>query len=100
MADVFFRFPHTPHVQWLGSGEPRGDKLLSASEVNELLLAELTVEEKIDGANVGFSVGPDGKLRAQNRGAWIERDTGGQFNTSGGGQAVTRRIWSVCWVNT
>ncbi|WP_257296586.1 RNA ligase family protein [Endozoicomonas sp. YOMI1] len=78
MAD-FFRFPQTPHIHWLGSGEPRGDKLLPASEVNQLLLAELTVEEKVDGANVGFSVGPDGKLKAQNRGAWIERDTGGQF---------------------
>ncbi|WP_299734861.1 RNA ligase family protein [uncultured Endozoicomonas sp.] len=79
MNDDFFRFPHTPHIQWLGSGEPRGDKLLSGNEVNELLSAELTVEEKIDGANVGFSVGSDGKLRAQNRGAWIERDAGGQF---------------------
>lgn len=75
----FFQFPHTPHIQWLGSGEPRGDKLLSANEVKELLQAELTVEEKIDGANIGFSVGGDGKLRAQNRGAWIERDAGGQF---------------------
>ncbi|WP_422443919.1 MULTISPECIES: RNA ligase family protein [unclassified Endozoicomonas] len=79
MTDDFFRFPHTPHIQWLGSGEPRGDKLLSDSEVYELLHAKLTVEEKVDGANVGFSVGPDGKLRAQNRGAWIERDIGGQF---------------------
>ena len=79
MADDFFRFPHTPHIQWLGSGKPRGDKLLSANEVKELLQAELTVEEKIDGANVGFSVDADGKLRAQNRGAWIEQDAGGQF---------------------
>ena len=54
MAD-FFWFPRAPHVQWLGSGEPRGDKLLSTSKANELLLAELTVEEKVDGANVGLS---------------------------------------------
>ncbi|OQX38204.1 MAG: hypothetical protein B0D91_04745 [Oceanospirillales bacterium LUC14_002_19_P2] len=79
MTDDFFRFPHTPHIEWLGSGEPRGDKMLSAPEVDELFQAKLTVEEKIDGANVGFSVGGDGKLRAQNRGAWIERDAGGQF---------------------
>lgn len=32
------------------------------------------VEEKVDGANVGFSVDDRGALRAQNRGAFIERD--------------------------
>nr|MDT0252543.1 hypothetical protein [Endozoicomonas sp.] len=71
MTTDFFRFPQTPHIQWLGSGKPRGDKMLSATDAEELLQAELTVEEKIDGANVGFSVSTDEKLRAQNRGAWL-----------------------------
>ncbi|WP_062270392.1 RNA ligase family protein [Endozoicomonas arenosclerae] len=79
MTADFLRFPHTPHIQWLGSGEPRGDKLLPESVARNLLDSELTIEEKVDGANVGFSLGTDGNLRAQNRGAWIERDAGGQF---------------------
>lgn len=79
MIDDFFRFPHTPHIKWLGQSEPRGDKLLSDEEAAEMLSFSLTVEEKVDGANVGFSVGSDGRLRAQNRGAWIEHDAGGQF---------------------
>jgi hypothetical protein len=68
----FFRFPHTPHVAWLGSGEPRDDKVLSPGEVRELLADEVVVEEKIDGANLGFSVGDDGVLRAQNRGSYLD----------------------------
>ncbi len=68
----FFRFPHTPHVAWLGKGSPRGDKLLAPHEVRELLSGEVVVEEKVDGANLGFSVGEDGALRAQNRGRYLE----------------------------
>lgn len=79
MSDDFFRFPHTPHIEWLGKGEPRGDKLMLPHQVEEVLDAFLTVEEKVDGANVGFSLDATGKLRAQNRGAWTERDAGGQF---------------------
>jgi hypothetical protein len=70
----FFRFPHTPHVAWLGPGKPRDDKVLSPREVSELLAGEVVVEEKIDGANLGFSVGEDGTLRAQNRGSYVDLD--------------------------
>ncbi|MGV3590570.1 MAG: DNA ligase, partial [Gammaproteobacteria bacterium] len=27
--DEFFRFPHTPHIAWLGAGMPRDDKVLA-----------------------------------------------------------------------
>ena len=64
----FFRFPRTPHLAWLGDALPRDDKLLSASEARALLAEDVAVEEKLDGANLGISVGADGKLRAQNRG--------------------------------
>ena len=33
----FFRFPHTPHIAWLGQGTPRDDKVLSPDEVVLLL---------------------------------------------------------------
>lgn len=76
---TFFRFPHTPHIAWLGDGEPRGDKLMSAQEADALLAAEVIVEEKLDGANVGFSIGSDGAVRVQNRGQYLLVPFTGQF---------------------
>lgn len=68
----FMRFPHTPHVAWLGEGKPRDDKVLAPHEVAELLSGEVVLEEKVDGANLGFSVDEDGTLKAQNRGSYLE----------------------------
>ena len=71
---AFFRFPHTPHLAWLGPGKPRDDKVLSPRQVGELLESDVVVEEKVDGANLGFSVDPDGRLLGQNRGSYLELD--------------------------
>lgn len=79
MTADFFRFPHTPHLLWLGQGSPRDDKVLSPHEVTDLLAAEVVIEEKLDGANVGFSLAPDGSLRAQNRGQYLVEPHAGQF---------------------
>lgn len=75
----FFRFPHTPHLTWLGAGEPRDDKVLSATEAKALLAGEVVVEEKVDGANLGFSLSADGDLLAQNRGQYLSEPHAGQF---------------------
>lgn len=72
----FFRFPSTPHLAWLSPSEPREDKVLSETERRDFLSCILTVEEKIDGANVGISFCEKGELKAQNRGNYI--DSGGQ----------------------
>lgn len=79
MTADFFRFPHTPHLAWLGEGSPRDDKVLSPNEVAALLAGDVVVEEKLDGANVGFSLAPDGSLRAQNRGQYLLEPHAGQF---------------------
>ena len=79
MSEEFFRFPHTPHLDWLGPGAPRDDKVLTPAEVRELLNGEAVVEEKIDGANLGLSLAPDGSLRAQNRGQYLYEPHAGQF---------------------
>ncbi len=76
----FFRFPQTAHLAWLGEGAPRDDKLLSASEVEGLLAGPVVVEEKLDGANIGISLGPDGQLRVQNRGQYLQAPYKGQFS--------------------
>lgn len=81
----FFRFPHTPHVAWLGSGQPRDDKLLAPGEVAELLTGPVVVEEKVDGANLGFSTTEDGELRAQNRGSCLKPEAA---------HAQFRPLWS------
>lgn len=70
----FFRFPHTPHLAWLGEGRPRDDKVLPPHEVDELLARDVVVEEKVDGANLGLSVDEHGALRAQNRGAYLTHE--------------------------
>ena len=78
----FFRFPHTPHLAWLGTAKPRDDKLLSAQATGELLAGEVVLEEKVDGANLGFSLGADGDLRVQSRGHYLddpESLSAGQF---------------------
>lgn len=75
----FFRFPHTPHIFWLGEGEPRDDKVLSKSEAEGFLAHALVLEEKVDGANLGLSVGSDGEVRVQNRGQYLHRPFTGQF---------------------
>lgn len=77
---AFPRFPHTPHLAWLGEGQPRNDKVLSAEEARELLSHELIIEEKIDGANLGIWLDASGKIHAQNRGTVLDiASAGGQF---------------------
>lgn len=71
---AFFRFPHTPHLAWLAPERPRADKVLSPNEARELLSGALVVEEKVDGANLGFSVDEHGMLRGQNRGSYVDLD--------------------------
>lgn len=75
----FFRYPHTPHIAWLGDGFPRDDKVLGPDDAASLLEGNVIVEEKLDGANLGFSISPDGLLRAQNRGQFLSPPFTGQF---------------------
>ena len=71
MIDVFHKFPHKPHLLWFGAGAPRDDKILKLAEVKEFLSDEVVVEEKVDGANLGLSLGLDGRIRAQSRGSYL-----------------------------
>jgi ATP-dependent RNA circularization protein (DNA/RNA ligase family) len=84
VSHEFFRFPHTPHLAWLGPGTPRDDKVLAADEAAALLAGEVVVEEKLDGANLGVSLAGDGMLRLQNRGQYLHPPFTGQFQRLGG----------------
>lgn len=71
MSESFHKFPQTPHLMWMGPGKPREDKLLQSDEAADFLSAEVVVEEKVDGANLGISLGPSHRLRAQSRGSYL-----------------------------
>jgi len=77
---MFVKYPHTPHLTWLGPGQPRGDKVLTREGRNNFLAGELIVEEKLDGANLGISIVAD-DLAVQNRGEYLRRPTHAQFST-------------------
>lgn len=83
MSEDYYRFPHTPHLAWLGPGTPRDDKVLAADEAAALLAGEVVVEEKLDGANLGISLAEDGTLRFQNRGQYLHSPFAGQFQRLG-----------------
>ncbi len=79
-APCYFRFPHTPHLIWLGNGIPRDDKLLDPEAAYSLLRGPVVVEEKLDGANLGLSVTPNGGIRVQNRGQYLVFPYRGQYS--------------------
>lgn len=87
MSD-FFKFPHTPHLVWLGEGIPRVDKVLSLEEAQSFLDGKIYVEEKVDGANIGLSLDQAGNIRAQNRGSYLTGKAHRQFDP----------LWP--WINT
>lgn len=76
---MFHKFPHTPHLIWLGRTPCRGDKVLSAEEARVFFEGEITVEEKVDGTNIGFSLDESGTLRVQSRGNYLVRGSHPQF---------------------
>ena len=72
----FFKFPSTPHLAALGTDVVRDDKCFSAAERQDFLAHEITIEEKIDGANLGISFDHNGEPVFQNRGGLITAFSG------------------------
>lgn len=79
MKEDFFKFPSTPYLERIANIEVREDKIMSKSEQNEFLFQRLIVEEKIDGANLGISFDTDGNILTQNRGAYLQIPSTGQW---------------------
>ena len=53
--------------------------MLSRTEAQEFLDGEITVEEKVDGSNIGFSLDANGELQVQSRGHYLTRGSHPQF---------------------
>ena len=66
MIESIHRYPRTQHLE--GSRLQPGDHDLTQVPLSELRGAYCVVEEKLDGANAGISVGEDGRIRLQSRG--------------------------------
>jgi len=77
----FTKFPSTPHLAVLNGASVRDDKVLSLMERDQFLSHKITVEEKIDGANLGISFDDIGHLRLQNRGSILGAPMTGQWKT-------------------
>ena len=76
----FFKFPRTPHLFVVSGLDIRDDKVLSEQECNAFLNKTITLEEKVDGANIGISLTETGGLLIQNRGNYILPGSHPQFN--------------------
>ncbi len=72
------KFPRTKHLVNLGSAT-RDDLLLSPSEQQKYLQSEVEVHEKVDGANLGFSINDQFKVIAQNRSHYVSSADHAQF---------------------
>lgn len=63
------KYPRTPHLE--GSRLQPGDEDLAAVPLARLRGRYVVVEEKLDGANAGLSLGPDGDVLLQSRGHYL-----------------------------
>jgi hypothetical protein len=66
MLSEIRKYPRTQHLE--GSRLQPGDEDLGVVPTAALAGCHIVAEEKLDGANVGISVGEDGRLRLQSRG--------------------------------
>ena len=69
MSVPMLKYPRTRHLE--GSRLQTGDEDLKAARFREIRGRHLVVEEKLDGANAGISVGEDGELLLQSRGHYL-----------------------------
>jgi len=77
----FVKFPKTPHLFILPGLNIRDDKILSPQEAQDFFKNDIIVEEKVDGANVGFSFTELGEMKIQNRGSYLSPSDHSQFDT-------------------
>lgn len=75
---MFYKFPSTPYIE-IDMTMKRSDKILQKYEVEDILSRPITVEEKIDGANLGISFNSSGELQLQNRGNFLTMPLEGQW---------------------
>ena len=84
---MFVKFPQTPYLWDESAHTSREDKQLSQEETLDFLKNELVIEEKVDGANLGFHL-ENGEILYQNRGSYIYEPYLGQWENLNTWQAT------------
>jgi ATP-dependent RNA circularization protein (DNA/RNA ligase family) len=79
MDELFIKFPTTPHLFAIDNKIARTDKLVDTQIKQLFYQLPVTIEEKVDGANIGFSLTADGDIAVQNRGHYITADSHPQY---------------------
>ena len=64
---MFYKFPSTPYIFIDNTLQKKEKNFLSDVETKEFLNNKITVEEKIDGANLGISFDSESNILLQNR---------------------------------
>ncbi len=77
------KFPRTKHILDAGgNGVTRDDLLMSKKDAERFIKKKvISVEEKIDGANLGISISEDFEILAQNRSHFVTSSSHKQFAT-------------------
>ena len=76
------KFPRTHHLfNTGGSAVTRDDLVLEGEDRNCFFGRSLIIQEKIDGANLGFTLTSDYEIRAQNRSHFVSSSTSEQFKS-------------------
>lgn len=76
----FFKFPRTSHLFSAGGMIPRDDLETDGANKKLFFSTSVTVEEKIDGSNLGLSIDPQTlQILAQNRSHYVNSQTHSQF---------------------
>jgi len=79
MNELVIKFPTTPHLLANDKKLARADKMVD-SQIRQLFYElPVMIEEKVDGANIGFSLTSDGDILVQNRGNYITADSHSQY---------------------
>ncbi|CUS10242.1 unnamed protein product [Tuber aestivum] len=72
------KFPRTRHLLNLG-GATRDDLIIPETDLPRYFSRSVTIEEKIDGANLGFSLSSDLSVLVQNRSHYVSSSEAAQF---------------------
>jgi len=93
----FAKFPRTRHVLVMGGyAVSRDDLVMEGAEVRRFFDGStvVTAEEKVDGANLGFSLTRSFEVRAQNRSHFVTSASATQFQALGAW--VDEHAWALC----
>ena len=76
---MYYKFPSTPYIFLDNSIQKKEKNYLTDSELEDFLSKSITIEEKIDGANLGISFDCNGNILLQNRGEFLKEPFYGQW---------------------